>query len=292
LKKLLLSLALLLCVGNAFGQTAEKLMAKYKALPGAKYENTTKETLEELEKEDSILSADDIAQLKKHFKKSELVQIQNASEELLAQINKDLKALKDHELLFETNRNIESDLSDNDIMQMVSDFFNPSIKLQCYGKAEGKMISDLLVRVDIWNTVALSHIDTKIDRDIWMKALEKNYSAINDNDKAGDNILEGIIDDIAVEDIVVEEDADDNKDIDIDMKAVLKELKNGNALIVINGKEYPELHSTKEAAEYMKAHNIWFNKMNWMVGDVIKEKYPNTDKKVVIEYSQKEEEQQ
>ena len=291
MKKLLLSLALLLCVGNAFGQTAEKLIAKYKALPGAKYENTTKETLEELEKEDSILSADDIAQLKKHFKKSEQVQIQNPSEELLVQINKDIKALKGHELLFETNRNIESDLSDNAVMQMVSDFFNPSIKLQCYGKAEGKMISDLLVRVDIWNTVALSHIDTKIDRDIWMKALERNYSAINDNDKVEDDVVEDLVDD-PVDDIMVEEDTDDNKDIDIDMKAVLEELKNGNALIVINGKEYPELHSTKEAAEYMKAHNIWFNKMNWMVGDVIKEKYPNTDKKVVIEYSQKEEEQQ
>ena len=285
-----MSLALLLCVGNAFGQTAEKLIAKYKALPGAKYENTTKESLEEFEEADSVLSAEDIAQLKKHFKKSEQVQIQNPSEELLVQINKDIKALKGHELLFETNRNIESDLSDNAVMQMVSDFFNPSIKLQCYGKAEGKMISDLLIRVDIWNTVALSHIDTKIDRDIWMKALERNYSAINDNDKVEDDVVEDLVDD-PVDDIMVEEDTDDNKDIDIDMKAVLEELKNGNALIVINGKEYPELHSTKEAAEYMKAHNIWFNNMSWMVGDVIKEKYPNTDKKVVIEYSQKEKEQ-
>ena len=290
MKKIILSLIVLLSVGNAYGQTVEKLMAKYKALPGAKYENTTKENLEEFEKDDSILSAEDIAQLKKHFKKSEQVQIQNPSEELLAQINKDIKALKGHELLFETSRNIESELSDNAVMQMVSDFFNPSIKLQCYGKAEGKMISDLLVRVDIWNTVALSHIDTKIDRDIWMKALEKNYSATNDNEKVEDAVVEGIVDGI-VDDILVEEDTDDNKAIDIDMKAVLEELKNGNALIVINGKEYPELHSTKEAAEYMKAHNIWFNNMSWMVGDVIKEKYPNTDKKVVIEYSQKEEEQ-
>ena len=290
MKKIILSLIVLLSVGNAYGQTVEKLMEKYKAMPGAKYENTTKESLEEFEEADSVLSAEDIAQLKKHFKKSEQVQIQNPSEELLVQINKDIKALKGHELLFETNRNIESDLSDNAVMQMVSDFFNPSIKLQCYGKAEGKMISDLLIRVDIWNTVALSHIDTKIDRDIWMKALERNYSAINDNDKVEDDVVEDLVDD-PVDDIMVEEDTDDNKDIDIDMKAVLEELKNGNALIVINGKEYPELHSTKEAAEYMKAHNIWFNNMSWMVGDVIKEKYPNTDKKVVIEYSQKEKEQ-
>ena len=106
-----------------------------------------------------------------------------------------------------------------------------------------------------------------------------------------DDVVEDLVDD-PVDDIMVEEDTDDNKDIDIDMKAVLEELKNGNALIVINGKEYPELHSTKEAAEYMKAHNIWFNNMSWMVGDVIKEKYPNTDKKVVIEYFQKEKKEQ
>lgn len=33
MKKLLLSLALLLCVGSSFGQTAEELMEKYKAFP-------------------------------------------------------------------------------------------------------------------------------------------------------------------------------------------------------------------------------------------------------------------
>ena len=68
MKKIILSLTVLLSVGSAYGQTAEKLMEKYKAVPGAKYENTTIEILERLEKEDSILSAEDIAKLKKHFK--------------------------------------------------------------------------------------------------------------------------------------------------------------------------------------------------------------------------------
>ncbi len=278
MKKNILSLIVLLSVGSAYSQTAEKLIAKYKALPGAKYENTTKESLEGLEKEDSILSAEDIAKLKKYFKKSEQVQIQNASEELLDQINKDIKALKGHELLFETSRNIESELSENALLQMVSDFLNPSFKMQCYGKVEGKIISDLLMRVDAWGTVALSHIDTKIDRDIWMRVLEKYNDATIDNEEADNN-----------------EEAEDKAEGAyniVDMKSVLQEVKNGDALIVINSKEYPELHTTKEASEYMKAHNIWFNNMSWVVGDAVKEKYPNTDKKVVIEYSQKEEEQQ
>ena len=96
---------MLLCVGNAFGQTTAKLIEKYKAVPGAVYENTTQQSLKDLEKEDSILTAEDIAMLKKYFKKSEQVQIQNVSEELLDQINNDIKALKNHELLFETIRN-------------------------------------------------------------------------------------------------------------------------------------------------------------------------------------------
>ena len=262
MKKIILSLIVLFSVGSAFGQTAEKLIAKYKALPGAKYENTTKESLEEFEKEDSILSAEDIAKLKKHFKKSEQVQIQNPSEELLAQINKDIKALKDHELLFETTRNAGSEsLGDSAhlVKQMIADILNPSIKMQCYGKVDGKMVSDLLLRLDIWNTVALSYIDTKIDRDIWMKALERSRVTTDDND--------------------------DNKNVVVDLKDVLIDDGNGEALIVINGKEHPELHSTKEAADYMRKHNIWFNNMSWVVGEAVKEKYPNTDRKVVIEYT-------
>ena len=268
MKQLLLSLTMLLCVGNAFGQTPAKLIEKYKAISGAEYENTTKESLEGFEKEDFILSADEIAKLKKYFKKSEQVQIRNVSEEQLAEINKDIKALKNHELLFETLRNAGSESlgdSANLIKQMLADVFNPTIKMQCYGKVDGKMVSDLLIRLDIWNTVALSYIDTKIDRDIWMKALERSNIATNDNDNDQNNV--------------------------VDMKDVLIDVGNGDALIVINGKEHPELHSTKEAAEYMKKHNIWFNNENWIVGDAVKEKYPNTDKKVVIEFSRNDKEQ-
>ena len=187
MKQLLLSLTMLLCVGNAFGQTPAKLIEKYKAIPGAVYENTTQQSLKDLDKEDSILSVEEIAKLKKYFKKSEQVQIQNVSEELLAQINKDIKALKNHELLFETIRNAGSETSENSgepnklFTKMISDFLNPSIKFQCYGKVDGKMVSDLLVRVDIWNTVVLSYIDTKIDRDIWMKALEKSNLSFDSN---------------------------------------------------------------------------------------------------------------
>ena len=275
MKQVLLSIMMLLYVGNAFGQTPAKLIEKYKAVPGAVYENTTKQSLKDLDKEDSILSVEEIAKLKKNFKKSEQVQIQNVSEELLDQINKDIKALKNYELLFETVRNAGSETSETSgepnklFTNMISDFLNPSIKFQCYGKVNGNIVSDLLVRVDIWNTVALSSIDTKIDKDIWLKALESNSLSLND-------------------------DAEDNADSEgdtVDMKDILKEVKNGDALIVINGEEHPELHSTKEAEEYMRQQQISFNHQNWIVGKAVKEKYPHTKKNVVIEFSRNDKEQ-
>ncbi len=260
-------------MGYAFGQTPAKLIEKYKAVPGAVYENTTNESLKGLEKGDTILSADEIAKLKKHFKKSEQVQIQNVSEEQLAEINKDIKALKNHELLFETVRNAGSESlgdSANVVKQMVSDFLNPTVKMRCYGKVDGKMVSDLLIRLDIWNTVALSYIDTKIDRDIWMKLQERSsFSTSDDND----------------------DDDDDDDDSTVDMKDILKEVKNGDALIVINREEHPELHSTKEAEEYMRQQQISFNHQNWIVGKAVKEKYPHTKKNVVIEFSRNDKEQ-
>lgn len=51
MKKLLLSLALLLCVGSSFGQTAEKLMEKYKAFPSAEYKEKTEEALKDIKEE-------------------------------------------------------------------------------------------------------------------------------------------------------------------------------------------------------------------------------------------------
>lgn len=41
MKKLLLTLTMLLCVGGAFGQTSDRLMKKYKAMPNAEYKENT-----------------------------------------------------------------------------------------------------------------------------------------------------------------------------------------------------------------------------------------------------------
>ena len=148
---------------------------------------------------------------------------------------------------------------------MLAEVMNPpSVKVRCYGKVKGKTVSDLLVRLEWLNTVALSHIDTKIDRDLMTKALMADGAVVTEFD-------------------------DDDGEV-VEMGDVLEEVKKGNVLIVINGKEYPDLHSTEDAAKYMEANDIHFNVESWIVGGAVKEKYPNTDKKVVIEFSRSDKE--
>ena len=258
--KQILCIAMLLITTSLQAQTAAKLIEKYRAFPGAEYENTTEESLKQ---HDSDLTAEENARMKKHFKKSEQVQMKNLNEEQLAQIEQDIKALKGYELLFTANKNTSYDEDKNIFRNMLAEVMNPpSVKVRCYGKVKGKTVSDLLVRLEWLNTVALSHVDTKIDKALMTKALMADGALITEYD-------------------------DEDGEV-VDMKEILKE--SDNALIVINGKEYPDLHSTEDAAKYMEANDIHFNVESWIVGGAVKEKYPNTDKKVVIEFSRSDKE--
>jgi len=260
--KQILIIAMLLMACTTQAQTASKLIEKYRKLPNATYMDTSKETLKNIdENQDPALTEKDRAQMKKNFKKSETVQIEKCDEELLTQIDKDIKALKGYELLFTTNKNGGSDEDANVFKQMMSDMWNPTIKLKCYGKVKGNMVSDILMRIDMWDTVALLYCDQKMDKELMVKSIMESD---------GFNLK-------------IDHDSED-----VDMKDALEEVKKGNVLIVINGQEFPDLHSTEEASEYMEAHDIWWNLESWIVGGAVKEKYPNTDKAVVIEFSRKE----
>ena len=258
MKRTLLAILLMGAASCAMGQTAAKLIEKYKAFPGAEYVNTTEESLKQ---HDSDLTAEENARMKKHLKKSEQVQMKNLNEEQLAQIEQDIKALKGYELLFTANKNTSYDEDKNILKNMLAEVMNPpSVKVRCYGKVKGKTVSDLLVRLEWLNSVALSHVDTKIDKALMTKALMADGALITE---------------------YVDEDGEV-----VDMKDILKE--SDNALIVINGKEYPDLHTAEEASEYMRANDIRWNHETLVVGGGVKERYPHTDKKVVIEFSEGE----
>ena len=263
MKRTVILMAMALMVSVAFGQTVSNLIEKYRQLPKAQYMETSKETLKFYdENPDPALTEKERAQLKKNFKMSEVVQMEKLDEEQLAQLDEDIKALKGYEMLFITNKNEGSDEDQNVLQQMMSDVFNPTIKLQCYGKVKGNVVSDILVRVDIWETVALMHLDTKVEKELMIKSIMEKEAVSFEQESDGE---------------------------EVDMKEMVNEVKAGNVLFVIDGEEHPELHSLDEAKEYMRTQDFHFNQESWVVGGAVKEKYPNTDKKVVIEFLRSEE---
>ena len=264
MKKIILSLIVLLAVGSAYGQTVEKLMAKYKAVPGAKYEETTEESRKSFEEnlEKGGLSLEEYEFVLKHFKKSEQVQLtlDNDQKEQLA---KDFQALKGYEMLFALNDNKEPEEGKNLVQKMINQTFSPDYKICMYGKVKGDVVNDMLIRFDIWGKVVLLHNVGKVKKDFILKGL---FSG---------NMV----------------DVEENVNV-VNMKDAVKDVEDGNALFVIDGKEHSELHSLKEAKEYMNNMGFYFDNESWVVGGAVKEKYPHTDKKVVIEWSIKEKEDQ
>ena len=188
MKRTILLMAMALMVNVAFGQTVNKLIEKYRQLPNAQYMDTSKETLKFYdENPDPALTEKERAQLKKNFKMSETVQLEKVDEEQLAQLEEDIKALKGYEMLFVTNKNGGSDEDANVLRQMMSEVFNPTIKLQCYGKVKGNKVSDLLMKLKAWETVVLMHIDTKVEKELVVKSImEKEAVSFESDDNEVD----------------------------------------------------------------------------------------------------------
>lgn len=158
MKKLLLTLTMLLCVSGAFGQTAQKLIAKYKALPNAEYKENTEEVrrnIEENKNEGALgLTGKDYDFVLKHFKKSEYVKLV-MDDNQTRDLQKDIEALKGYELLVAQNDQKET---------------SPNYLVRVYGKVKGDNVKDLLVRCDISGKTVLQHFDCKVKKDLMLKA--------------------------------------------------------------------------------------------------------------------------
>lgn len=158
MKKLLLSLTMLLCVSGAFGQTAQKLIAKYKALPNAEYKENTEEVrrnIEENKKKGTFgLAEKDYNFVLKHFKKSEYVELV-MDDNQTRDLQKDIEALKGYELLVAQNDQKET---------------SPNYLVRVYGKVKGDNVKDLLVRCDISGKTVLQHFDCKVKKDLMVKS--------------------------------------------------------------------------------------------------------------------------
>ena len=171
------------------------------------------------------------------------------SEDEQEQLQQDLDGLKGFRRVFYEKHN-----SNEGPLSMLRGTFKIFKQTQYYAIEDGDHLKDLVARIDLdvdaGQMVMLVHIKGKIMQE-----------------------------DVA-EMIQMEESSDVN---------VKEEEKNGNILIVINGQEYPSLNSAKEAAEWMDAMHISINYTNMIIGEEeVKKKYPHSNKKVAIEYSRKD----
>ena len=114
---------MLLCMGSAFGQTVDKLMAKWKAVEGVQYQETTAETRKSMEesreKGSAGLSKKDYDYMLKSLKKVEQMQM-TLDEGQMAELANDLQALKGYETLYMQNDNKEPEEGKN-MIQNVAD---------------------------------------------------------------------------------------------------------------------------------------------------------------------------
>lgn len=258
-------MAMLLCVGSAMGQTVNKLIEKWKAIEGAQYQEVTRDSLlKEMVKDDELvvrgISEKEIAFLKKNLKRLEQVTLK-LDEDQRKELDEDIKAVKGYELLFVVNENDEPEDGGNLLQQMWNQVMTSKSQISVYGKVEKNVVDGVLLRWDIWNQVVLGHLDGKMKVEILSKALSLDGGLV---------------------------EIDRNEDDVVDMKKVLKEVEAGNVLFVMDGEEHPELHSVNEAKAYMDSINFHHSHETWIVGGGVKEKYPLTDKKVVIEWERSE----
>ena len=145
MKKILLSLVLLLCVGSVFGQNADELMKRWKARSGMSYENLTKKVKKVCKENPDVATWT--------AKKVQVVR-GVVSGIGYQQLQKDLDALKDFKCVYQEKHNDDFDLFRN---------------IQYYAIEDGEYITELVVRIDLntdeENAIVLVHFLGKIKQE-------------------------------------------------------------------------------------------------------------------------------
>ena len=155
MKKLLLSMALLLCVGSALGQTADKLMKKYKGMKGVQYENVTKQIMNLKEEDDP-----DVYRASRGVTKVEYLSGVLSSDKA-EQLQKDLDALKGFERVYQEKHN-----ANDGPLSMLKGTFKMFYNVQYYAIEDGEYFKELIARIDadanVGNLVTLIHLKGSI----------------------------------------------------------------------------------------------------------------------------------
>lgn len=154
MKKAILSLAMMIIAGCAFGQNASELLEHYKKLKGADYENVTKSVKKQAKKEKYVAPKQyDIAQrLKKvHYVTVEL------DERKREALTENIAKLEGYECLYQQKTNVDN---------MLNDSFTLFPHRQYYGVVENGVVKDGIIRVDLHSNSAMKTIIVHIEGDL------------------------------------------------------------------------------------------------------------------------------
>lgn len=260
------SLVALLSFTTANAQTVSKLIKKYRDIPGVEYADSSetfkRQLIKEIANNNPELKGIDAEDIKKNVKGVKYLSITN-NQELGEQLTEDIRNLKGYETLVATTHNPEKDDDANPLKTLFQSVLNPSIGLSYFGIPYKDRQKNPIIVFRFGPSLIAIFIEGKIKTtDLFNSFDSDNLISFDSND----------------------DDDDDDDDEDAFDFSSLK--NDGEVLFVINGVEHPELKNYTEAHEYMKQHDIQINHMGIITGEEKDKKYPDTDKKMVVEYKE------
>lgn len=251
---------------EASAQTVSQLIKKYRTIPGVEYADSSetfkRQLIKEIANNNPELKGIDAEDIKKNVKGVKYLSITN-NQELGEQLTEDIRNLKGYETLVATTHNPEKDDDANPLKTLFQSVLNPSIGLSYYGIPYKDRQKNPIIVFRFGPSLIAIFIEGKIKTtDLFNSFDSDNLISFDSND----------------------DDDDDDDDEDAFDFSSLK--NDGEVLFVINGVEHPELKNYTEAHEYMKQHDIQINHMGIITGEEKDKKYPDTDKKMVVEYKE------
>lgn len=264
-------IAVLLLFGSLFtheasAQTVSQLIKKYRTIPGVEYADSSetfkRQLIKEIANNNPELKGIDAEDIKKNVKGVKYLSITN-NQELGEQLTEDIRNLKGYETLVVTTHNPEKDDDANPLKTLFQSVLNPSIGLSYFGiPYKDRQKNPIIVFRFGPSLIAIFVEGNMKTEDLFNSFNSDNLISFDSND----------------------DDDDDDDDEDAFDFSSLK--NDGEVLFVINGVEHPELKNYTEAHEYMKQHDIQINHMGIITGEEKDKKYPDTDKKMVVEYKE------
>ncbi len=249
----IITLILLSLAGCMYAQTADQLIEKYKSFPGAEYSDMTEENLKEYKKDsiDYVRNGIDVNKIIKSFKKVEQVglELNPSQSETLTEDIKSLKGFEPFVVLNDNNEDTESDenifSNFKSILKGDTDLFH---NLQMYVRTERDDITESVIKINFLTKTYISHAVFRISMDDMKKMMALNMMQIDGTDDDDDG-------------------NDDSEEID-----------RKNLAVIINGTLYPELHSEKEAMDYLGSRGVAMESCSchyYMGRQAVKEEFPD-----------------